>query len=488
MMFHASIFGQRHDNNWIIGYDLESNASLSETMLVSFNSSPPSIVNWPVALDFNTTTLTVSDAEGNLIFFTNGIQIHDASDNLMLGGDSLNAGQLAYENWDNGYPAFEGIQALPTGNDIYFLFHVRGEWETEPVVPELLFTVVDMKLNGGHGEVIQKNQLVKIGQNYEFPAATRHANGRDWWVVSPELYQNKIFTCLVTPYGVADTTTQTIGYKPPAPDSIGVGQNFFSPDGTTYVDLDFLNGVRIYDFDRCTGMLSNFRQIPASIAPKTLGGAISPNSRYLYITADDAYLVLQFDLQANDIAASMDTVAVYDGFMQGPFESIFTFMRLAPDGKIYINTNTRHFHVINSPDTKGLDCDVRQHYLPLPQEPLLIPVYPNYRLGPIDGSPCDTLGLDVAAGEEQAPEEETSNFSIAPNPAQELLNLTGQVPLHGDTTWELFNSLGGNAMKIRLPPGSQHQTIALHGLAVGIYYYKVASDGKTVQSGKLIIN
>jgi hypothetical protein len=153
-----------------------------------------------------------------------------------------------------------------------------------------------MKLNGGKGEVIQKNNLIKKGQNYEFPAATRHANGRDWWVASPELYQNKIFTCLVTPYGVTDKTTQTIGYKPSTPDSIGIGQNLFSPDGTTYVDADYVNGIRIYDFDRCTGQFSNFRQISNTVAPKVLGAAISPNSRFLYVTAGDGHLILQFDL------------------------------------------------------------------------------------------------------------------------------------------------------------------------------------------------
>ncbi len=486
MVVHATIFGQRHDNNWIIGYDLESNASLSETMLVSFNSSPPSITNWPVSLDFNVTTLTVSDQEGKLIFFTNGIKIHDANDNLMLGGDSLNAGQLAYENWEHGYSAFEGIQALPLGNDLYYLFHVRGEWVTVPVVPDLLGTVIDMKGNGGLGEVIQKNQLIKKGNHYEFPAATRHANGRDWWVASPELYQNKIFTCMVTPYGVTDTTTQTIGYKPPSIDSIGIGQNFFSPDGTTYVDLDQLNGVRIYDFDRCTGTFSNFRQIPSSVVSMTYGGAISPNSQYLYVTANDGQLVLQFDLYANDIAASLDTVAVYDGYMQGPFESRFFWMRLAIDGKIYIATNTRHFHLINSPDTKGFGCDVRQHYIPLPQEPSTIPVYPNYRLGPIDGSPCDTLGIDVATGEEVPPHQKTT-YSISPNPAGVMLTLNSLTTFPANASWELYSGLGKRAMIQPLAQGVHNQSISLEKLPTGAYFYLIRADGRTLQSGKLII-
>ncbi len=490
MLFHATIFGQRHDNNWVIGYDLESNASLSETMLVSFNSSPPSIINWPVALDFNITNLAVSDSAGNLIFFTNGIHIHDKNDNPMPGGDSLNAGEIAYANWDYGYPAHQAIQALTfPGSNIYYLAHQRFFWlDTFPFHQgsDLLLTTIDMDLNGGSGAVVQKNRLVRKGYSYEFPSATRHANGRDWWVASPELFQNEFFTYMATPNGITDTFTQVIGYKPSAPDSIGASQNLFSPDGTTYVDLDHLNGVRIYDFDRCTGMFSNFRQIPNSVVSMTYGGAISPNSQYLYVTANDGQLVLQFDLYANDIAASLDTVAVYDGYMQGPFESRFFWMRLAIDGKIYINTNTRHFHLINNPDTEGIGCDVKQHFIPLPQEPTPIPVYPNYRLGPIDGSPCDTLGIDVATVE-VAPVEATA-FSVFPNPTRDVLNLNGQVPLHGDTTWYLFDSLGRTASRETLPPGSQHQTLALNGLASGMYFFKITTDGKPIQSGKLIIN
>jgi hypothetical protein len=117
-----TIFCQKHDNNWVQGTGLTDEGPFSETMLVTFDNSPPTIATWPVTMNFRATTLTVSDKEGNLIFFTNGIQVHDANDELMLGGDSLNAGQLAYENWHTGYSAYEGIQALPIGDDIYYLF------------------------------------------------------------------------------------------------------------------------------------------------------------------------------------------------------------------------------------------------------------------------------------------------------------------------------------------------------------------------------
>lgn len=47
------------------------------------------------------------------------------------------------------------------------------------------------------------------------------------------------------------------------------------------------------------------------------------------------------------------------------------------------------------PDEEGIACDVRQHSLLMPTMFARgIPNFPHYRLGPLDGSSCDTLGMD----------------------------------------------------------------------------------------------
>ncbi|HMX40726.1 MAG TPA: PKD domain-containing protein, partial [Saprospiraceae bacterium] len=55
----------------------------------------------------------------------------------------------------------------------------------------------------------------------------------------------------------------------------------------------------------------------------------------------------------------------------------------------------RYLHVIDQPDEAGTACGFRQQGIELPTvNQSSIPNFPNYRLGPLDGSPCDTLGLD----------------------------------------------------------------------------------------------
>jgi len=51
-------------------------------------------------------------------------------------------------------------------------------------------------------------------------------------------------------------------------------------------------------------------------------------------------------------------------------------------------------HVINRPDLPGDASDFRQRELEFPYPYQNTPVFPNFRLGPLDGSPCDTLGID----------------------------------------------------------------------------------------------
>ncbi len=391
--------GQWYDNNWILGYDFESNASLSETMKLSFDNQQVAVKNFPLKLDFAAANLTISKENGDFFFYTNGIRIHDNMDNLMQGGDSLNFGTKWPGYAMYGYPVQDGIIMMPLNDSIFFLLHLLVEYNFEfgqTFLPALLYSIVNSNI-GEKGSVILKNKLIKTIVDFEFPAATKHANGQDWWIIVPHFLENKFFTFGLAQGEIIDTLTQHIGYKPPWQDSMDLsGQNVFSPDGSIYVDNDGRNGIRIFDFDRCTGELSNFRWIHLPLTGNllTFGAAISPNSRFLYITSRE--YVEQYDLQANDIAASKEIVAVYDGFqLPSELPTYFYSMQLAPNGKIIINgAATKYLHVINHPNEKGIACDVRQHILSLPQYTFSTPIYPHYRLGSIDGSPCDTLGID----------------------------------------------------------------------------------------------
>ncbi|MDO8970688.1 MAG: PKD domain-containing protein, partial [Saprospiraceae bacterium] len=72
------------------------------------------------------------------------------------------------------------------------------------------------------------------------------------------------------------------------------------------------------------------------------------------------------------------------------------YIELGPDGYIYGRSvgGDWSVHRIKYPERGGLACEVQQSYYLLEYPFINLPHFPNYRLGPVDGSPCDTLGLD----------------------------------------------------------------------------------------------
>ena len=81
-----------------------------------------------------------------------------------------------------------------------------------------------------------------------------------------------------------------------------------------------------------------------------------------------------------------------------PSEPLPPFLsQLGPDGKIYMisyfQTNT--YHVIHDPDFSEEMSKIESNAFTIPNKNYAnIPYFPNYRLGPIDGSLCDSLGID----------------------------------------------------------------------------------------------
>jgi hypothetical protein len=94
---------------------------------------------------------------------------------------------------------------------------------------------------------------------------------------------------------------------------------------------------------------------------------------------------------------SVDTIQRFDYFTYPGliFPVGFDRLALAPDGKIYCSasSSTRWMHVMHRPNLPGKSCDMENHGLLLPRyNDFSIGIYPNYRLGVWEGSPCDTLG------------------------------------------------------------------------------------------------
>jgi PKD repeat protein len=98
-------------------------------------------------------------------------------------------------------------------------------------------------------------------------------------------------------------------------------------------------------------------------------------------------------------------------------------------------------HVINRPNIKGVDCNVQQHFIEFPNPYGNPPNHPNYRLGPLDGSPCDTLGINNHPLADFRPDpSDTNHLAIrfwdvsSYEPAEWLWNFGDGSPISQDTS------------------------------------------------------
>ena len=406
----------------------------------------------------------------------------------MMNGDSLNPGRLHDDFWCNsgGYPLSQGLIALPEPNndERYLLFHVKDTLITEPVVDvygDILYcTTIDMSLNNGLGAVTKKNEvIIQDSLNNDELTAVRHINGIDWWILMPKDQSNGYFTLLLTENGIDTIFEQSIGIII-APS--GGGQAVFSPDGTMYARYNPFDDLVVYDFDRNTGLLSNFRHATIEDEDTVTGGiAISPSSRFVYCSAK--FHVYQFDLAADNLEESMEIVAIYDGYFS-PFPTNFYLAQLGPDCRIYINsTNSVDvLHVINHPDEKGIDCDVAQHSIQLESNHVFsIPNYPNYRLG--QGPICDTSFI-VAQQNILIPKSEITVF---PNPAKDMMNIDFGSVINKPVVLKLRNSLGVVVKEKTVDINVVTEQLFLDQLASGVYFLEVEIDGERKYTEKVLI-
>ncbi len=393
------VYAQKHDNIWVLGRGGGNQSPIDDewgALLVDFSdpSQPSLIEKQEYDMNMAVSNASFCDSLGNLLFYTNGEKIYNKNHKLMQNGNNL----VSVGN-GLGYLVTQGSLILPFPNHSqrYFILAVEdsptGAWGWK-----LFSHEIDLNEDNGLGKVIDKRHLlVADTMAWGKLAAVKHANGRDWWFVVPPYFSNKYIVGQLNPAGIS-VKIEMVG------DSIreGLGQAFFTPDGAHYIKTEqtYLNQpatITIFDFDRCKGQLSHQRShlVEPAEVDFGMGGAVSSDSRYLYAFFTEK--VLQYDLTAADIFATETLVGQFDGFVSGLYGSYFLFAQSGPDGRIYDAgwTSSYHMHFVKFPRRQGMSCEFVNHGLNSPVNLSdAIPNHPNYRLGPLDGTPCDTLGFD----------------------------------------------------------------------------------------------
>ena len=493
----SAAYCQKENYIWVNGHDSFSSNPIFGGINIDFNGDTVQAIKIDRFIDFGKgNDASICDSSGQLLFYSNGCFIANKENQLMENGDSLNSGEV-YNSYcgDESLGYTSGFQSsiilpLPASDSLYYLFHKRIFLFFNPFdvkTLNLLYSLVDISRNNGLGKVIEKNKIaLQDTLSFGEMTAVRHANGVDWWLVSPGDRNNKYFIFSFTQNGLALAHTQILGDTTP-PAGEGGGYAIFNPDGSKYIRFNPHNKVRMFDFDRNTGLLSNYQHIDVDFGdsePFDGGCLISPSGQFLYISVK-RYLY-QMDLWSDNIEASQVLVGTYDGYAD-PLVANFGRGLLGPDCKLYVfpGNDTRVIHVIHNPNEPGLACNFEQHALHTPTyHGATFPNFPDFRLKALGEpvSPCEgyTVGIrDVAL-------HALPVVSVYPNPADTYLHIAVREPLSAPAHWVLYDLYGRAVRSMLLVAGSERWQSDVAGLPAGVYAWQLSGSGIGSVGGKIV--
>jgi len=326
-------FPQKEANIWYFG----QNAG------VDFNSGAPVAL-----LDGQVYTVegsaVMSDANGNLLFYTDGVTVWNKEHGVMENGtDLLGTNTTAQSALIVPKPGF--------GNTFY-IFTVNYQAQGG-----LTYSEVDMSANNGLGRITDVKNVVLVPLTTEQVTGVVHQNGSDIWVITHGYGDNALYSFLVTPQGLNTTpVVSNAGLNIlAAEDTNAIGFIKASPNGTKIATTNGESGLQLFDFDDATGIISNAQTIREGNG--YYGLEFSPSGNLIYVTNWGFGGIEQLNLLADDISAAGILVVPLNGFGENAIQ-------LGPDGKIYFVAGVG-LSVINKPDVVGFGCDVQEEAVSL---------------------------------------------------------------------------------------------------------------------------
>lgn len=481
-------FCQGEANNWYFG----NQAGLS------FNTSPPSVLS-DGQLDTSEGCSSISNPNGDLLFYTDGRTIWNANHNIMPNADYFGGSGLF---GDPSSTSSGLIVPHPTNTDLYFVFTVDephhdnayaypNQGPANPdgspatnysdvpthTVPEdddgfnngLAYSIVDMTLDGGLGDVVPAEKNIELitydptnPEDIKFKCsekitAVRGEDCNSVWVITH--FKDKFYAFLIDDNGVDenpvvsqlgplvstnDYRRSAIGYLKASPNGEKLITANQTMDYNPITGDDFGTGnIYLFDFNADTGQVTNPLELINNVNAYGVEFSSDGSKAYASVTQGGQPQIFQWDLNAVNIPDSIFSFANVTGNVSGAIQ-------LAPNGKIYRSMLGQNFlAVINNPDLPGSQANYSE----------------SFALGAIDlGFQQATFGLppfiqslfaeriDIIGDNE---EEDTQKLDLCDG---ESFTLSHDDINGASYTWykdgEIVSGENGSTLTISQPPGA----------------------------------
>lgn len=364
LLLGFSLQGQNETNNWYFGE--------RAGMLFSIDKRTQILTNG--AMIAKDACASISDKEGNLLFYTNGTNIWNRNHTIMingvLAGSLIPGGSISLEP-----NLLLDVIVIPVqaNANLFYVFTITS-------VNGLRYSIVDMNGDNGLGEVVSKNVILLNSSGIGKLSAVHHKDGKSIWLMTTQkrdsnytwFYAYKIETNggIRTP-----VITKNLFYK-----GLPLGQMKFSPNGkkiacANYRTQSLNDHLAVFDFDSENGNVSNKRNLLTSSVffevVSAFGVEFSNDSKYLYasLIRQGMFNTSGEDLQPEDVRKNL--LYQYDISNPNPHQNWVAIheewnelsagdLQLGKDGRIYraltftSNTGTSFLGVVNNPNAFGL--------------------------------------------------------------------------------------------------------------------------------------
>jgi gliding motility-associated-like protein len=331
---------------------------------ITFNTNSPTFLGGGQISNgapFNSSysTSTISDGNGNLLFYSDGERVWNKNNVLMPNGFGLLGGEGQINT----------ALIIPFINDTskYYLFTSKGLSFHTPNIQNTYFyyySVVDMALNNGLGDIINKNTSIRNFAT-EKMVAIPNANGTDiWWICRD--WTNNFYSYKITCNGFQNSNPviSTIGSNINNDvNLLSAGDIKVSPNGNL-IAACYKDYFEIYTFNKSTGVLSGFIKIPTM---DCYGLEFSPNSKLIYITQRFEINNIPYPTLNQYNLSMFDSTTIKNSLYKISQRTVEGGLQLSSNGQIY--QAEFGYDVISSivnPNLQGILCSFQDSVLILP--------------------------------------------------------------------------------------------------------------------------
>ncbi|MCW5909369.1 MAG: T9SS type A sorting domain-containing protein [Chitinophagales bacterium] len=426
-------------------------------------------------------TAAIADLNGNLVAYfgygsgtTNQWCVWNRNHQPMLNGCGIGPAGVSTPR--------DGAVFIPKPGDdsTYYLFTVDG-WENQ-FQRGLRWHEIDLRLDNGLGAVTSHDNLLYAPVTEQL-AATRHANGCDYWVVTHERSSDKFLAFRVSSEGVDSVPVISAAGQDYAIMQqayiLNMGLSIvLSPNGKkagvilswNYPITKIPSQAELMDFNPQNGIFSNAFYIPFD----TSGGGMffSPDNSKLYVACGRTgpARFYQFDLSSGvdsiiqasriNVFASTKTIA-QDG-------------QIGLDGKLYLSNevdssgnilNPPFLSVIKNPNALGIACNVQHGAQPLGTGRATqgLPNFVSNFLTNVSSAPCLYNFVFNETNSEQF------NASVYPNPADNQLTISSSNDFFNNSSITVYDATGRLWLEKQMFYANKKITLDISHIPRGLY-------------------